>query len=512
MNPRIIFLLLFLNLHNVNAQFNLEWQKALGGSADELANATQQTSDGGFILAGFTISNNNGDVSGMMGGGDFWVVKLNSNGEVEWQKALGGSSTEVAEYIQQTFDGGFIVVGRTISDDGDVTDLNGKLDYWVVKLDSIGTIEWQRTLGGSGNDYGECIKQTPDGGYIVVGNTSSNDGDLTGNPAVYGAWIVKLNSIGVIEWQRVYGYGLSQAYDVKVTNDSGYVITGETYSNEGELSEYHGSGDYWVLKLNKNGEVEWQKALGGEGIDQARSIIQTDDGGYAVTGISGSYNTGQVSGSQGFFDFWIVKLNLTGDIEWQKPIGGSSEDYGRAIVQTNDGGYVVGGFTSSDDGDVKNSDGTINYWVVKLAPDGKIQFQKTFGGSNVDSAYDLQNTTDGGYIIAGESMSNDGDVTGNHGKSDMWVVRIRGTNSSSQNPSSLPLNIFPNPATDQITLDIPEDELIHSVSFRDLLGREILQVEQHGTTINIGSMSKGVYLLQAVTESGEIYTGKLLKG
>ena len=339
MNPRIIFLLLFLNLHNVNAQFNLEWQKALGGSADELANATQQTSDGGFILAGFTISNNNGDVSGMMGGGDFWVVKLNSNGEVEWQKALGG-----------------------------------------------------------------------------------------------------------------------------------------------------------------------------EGIDQARSIIQTDDGGYAVTGISGSYNTGQVSGSQGFFDFWIVKLNLTGDIEWQKPIGGSSEDYGRAIVQTNDGGYVVGGFTSSDDGDVKNSDGTINYWVVKLAPDGKIQFQKTFGGSNVDSAYDLQNTTDGGYIIAGESMSNDGDVTGNHGKSDMWVVRIRGTNSSSQNPSSLPLNIFPNPATDQITLDIPEDELIHSVSFRDLLGREILQVEQHGTTINIGSMSKGVYLLQAVTESGEIYTGKLLKG
>ena len=319
MNPRIIFLLLFLNLHNVNAQFNLEWQKALGGSADELANATQQTSDGGFILAGFTISNNNGDVSGMMGGGDFWVVKLNSNGEVEWQKALGGSSTEVAEYIQQTFDGGFIVVGRTISDDGDVTDLNGKLDYWVVKLDSIGTIEWQRTLGGSGNDYGECIKQTPDGGYIVVGNTSSNDGDLTGNPAVYGAWIVKLNSIGVIEWQRVYGYGLSQAYDVKVTNDSGYVITGETYSNEGELSEYHGSGDYWVLKLNKNGEVERKKALGGEGIDQARSIIQTDDGGYAVTGISGSYNTGQVSGSQGFFDFWIVKLNLTGDIEWQKP-------------------------------------------------------------------------------------------------------------------------------------------------------------------------------------------------
>ena len=150
--------------------------------------------------------------------------------------------------------------------------------------------------------------------------------------------------------------------------------------------------------------------------------------------------------------------------------------------------------------------------MVKLAPDGKIQFQKTFGGSNVDSAYDLQNTTDGGYIIAGESMSNDGDVTGNHGKSDMWVVRIRGTNSSSQNPSSLPLNIFPNPATDQITLDIPEDELIHSVSFRDLLGREILQVEQHGTTINIGSMSKGVYLLQAVTESGEIYTGKLLKG
>ena len=180
---------------NDTGDFYISWQKCLGGSAHDNATSIQQTSDGGYIVAGNTFSND-GDVTGYHGGDDYWVVKLDSNGNMKWQKCLGGSYGDCAKYIQQTSDGGYIVAGYTFSNDGDVTGLHGDSDYWVVKLDSNGNIKWQKCLGGSGNEGASSIQQARDGGYIIAGASNYSDGDVTGNHGGYDSWIVKLDANG----------------------------------------------------------------------------------------------------------------------------------------------------------------------------------------------------------------------------------------------------------------------------------------------------------------------------
>ena len=360
------------------AQPSIQWQKCLGGTNAEEANSIQQTSDGGYIVAGNTLSND-GDVSGYHGYSDFWVVKLNSAGNLQWQRTLGGSSLDFAYAVQQTNDGGFIVAGFTESTDGDVLGNHGDKDVWLVKLSAIGTIEWQKCLGGSGWDEASSVRQTSDGGYVVAGQTSSSDGDVTGYHGTIDFWVVKLSGIGIIEWEKALGGSLYDiAYSVKQTPDGGYIVAGESDSNNGDASGLIGSSDFWVVKLSPAGVVEWQKMLGSTSLDRANEICPTNDGGYIVTGLI-SWGNGDVNVHHGGFDYWVVKLNPLGEIQWEKTLGGSNQDYARSVQQTRDGGYVIAGYTPSTDGDVVGNDGGIDVWVVKLTEGGAIQWQKTFG-------------------------------------------------------------------------------------------------------------------------------------
>ena len=402
----------------------IEWQKCLGGTADDFANSIQQTSDGGFIVAGETRSND-GDVSGNHGKSDAWVVKLNSLGDILWKKCLGGTGNDYARSIQQISDGGFILTGYTNSNNGDVSGNNGYYDAWVVKLNSSGDILWQKCLGGTYDDYARSIQQTSDTGFILAGYTFSNDGDVSGNHGFSDAWVVKLNSSGDIIWQKCFG-GTNEdyAYSIQQTSDSGFIVAGYTFSNDGDVSGYHGYFDYWVVKLNSSGDIEWQKCLGGTYYDYAYSIQQTSNGGFIVAGSTNS-NNGDVSGYHGYFDYWVVKLNSSGDIEWQKCLGGTNNDYANSIQQTSDGGFIVAGYTESNDGDVSGDHGgDYDAWVVKLNSSGDILWQKCLGGTIDDRAYSIQQTSDGGFIVAGFTVSNDGDVSGNHGASDAWVVKL----------------------------------------------------------------------------------------
>ena len=235
-------------------------------------------------------------------------------------------------------------------------------------------IELARSYGGSGNDWARAIQQTTDGGYIVAAHTESSDGDVTLN---------------------------------------------------------RGLSDYWVIKLNAQGGIVWQKTYGGSGYDTAASIEQTPDGGYIVAGSSSSggwasSSDGDVSGKRGITNYWIVKLDAEGKLLWQRPLGGSMMDQANSVQQTTDGGYIVAGDSISKDGDVSGNRGNADYWIVKLNVRGKIVWQKTLGGSGSDIATSIQQTTDGGYIIAGHSDSKDGDVSGNHGGYDYWIVKLVG--------------------------------------------------------------------------------------
>lgn len=253
---------------------HLIWQKALGGSRFDLLEAIEQTSDSGYIAVGYSNSND-GDVSGHHGStnrGDVWLVKISSNGNLQWQKSFGGLQNENAFSIKQTTEGGYIFAGYSNSNDGDVSGHHGDTllqnDMWIVKIDSIGNLQWQKSLGGSYNEEANSILQTTDGGYIVAGYTRSNDGDVTGihNPNSRGQdyWIVKLNNSGSLQWQKCLGGSQNDyATSIQQAANGGYIVTGASYSNNGDVSGNHGGSDVWVVRLNSDATIFWQKCFGG---------------------------------------------------------------------------------------------------------------------------------------------------------------------------------------------------------------------------------------------------------
>ncbi|MFA7616312.1 MAG: T9SS type A sorting domain-containing protein [Weeksellaceae bacterium] len=512
MKKIIFFLIASLFLLKMNAQAPaIEWQESLGGTEDEDRASIQQTTDGGYIVIGGSASND-GDVTGNHGSRDYWIVKLDSTGGIQWQKSLGGSGLDSANSIQQTTDGGYIVAGGSTSNNGDVTGNHGDIDFWIVKLNSVGNIQWQKSLGGSDWDYAHSIQQTADGGYIVAGDSRSNDGDVTGNHGDGDYWIVKLDSTGNIQWQKsLGGSGWDSATFIQQTTDGGYIVAGGSASNDGDVSGNHGETDYWIVKLDNTGDIDWQKSLGGSGEDGAHSIRQTTDGGYIVAGYSWS-NDGDVTNNQGNRDYWIVKLDSIGNIDWQKSLGGSGNENAFSAQQTTDGGYIVAGISNSDDGDVSDNHGLSDYWVVKLNNTGNIEWQKSLGGSGNDYAYSGQQTTDGGYILAGISNSNDGDVTGNHGGYDYWVVKLfpdyMGTYELNENS----FFIRPNPFSDLLNVKLNEGQ-IKELMIYDLSGRLIMTQkanDQEQYQLNTQNLVTGLYILKVVTDK-EVKSFKVIK-
>jgi hypothetical protein len=477
------------------AQPTIQWQKCIGGSGSDLAGPIQLTNDGGYILAGFTDSND-GDVSGNHGEYDYWVVKLTSIGTIEWQKSIGGSGDDIARSIDQTNDGGFIVAGYSVSNDGDVSGNHGSGDYWVVKLTSIGTIEWQKTLGGSVEDAASSIQQTTDGGFIVAGVSRSNDGDVSGNHGEFDCWVVKLTSIGTIVWQKsLGGSGEDGNHSIQQTTDGGFIVAGNSFSNDGDVSGNHGERDYWVVKLSSMGTTEWHKTLGGTGSDNAYSIEQTNDEGYIVAGVSSS-DDGDVSGNQGSNDYWVVKLTSIGTIEWQKTFGGTGSDNAYSIEQTNDGGFIVAGLSNSNDGDVSDNHGDVDYWVVKLSSIGTIEWQKSYGGTGYDNANSIKQTNDSEYIVVGWSESNDGDVSGNHGSGDYWVVKLTSSQLLIENKEPNSFSVFPNPAQNTINIKADNKLIGKPFSIYDKTGKVVLsgKINSENSVIEIGNLSGGIYL------------------
>ncbi|HHT9155038.1 MAG TPA: hypothetical protein ACFYD5_04410 [Candidatus Tripitaka sp. YC43] len=366
------------------------WAVTYGGVNLDGIYSIQQTVDGGYIVAGTTSSFG-------AGAGDVWVLKLRSDSTVEWQRSYGGDKTDIAYSICQTTDGGYIVAGVTNSFG------MGSGDALVLKLRADGTLEWQKTYGGGGSDVFHSVGQTADGGYIVGGRTTSfgiGSDDF---------WVLKLRVDGGVEWQKTYGgIDWDEASSICQAGDGGYVVAGRTLSF-GPLPEkryYMKYSDVWLLKLRSDGAVEWQKAYGGGDCDYALSVLQTSDGGYVVGGVTESFGAGAS-------DFWILKLRSDGTVEWQKTYGGRDNDHGGPVRQTSDGGYLVAGATRSFGA------GALDSWVLKLRPDGTVEWQKTYGGDYDDAGCSIQQTGDGGYIVAGNTESFGA------GRVDAWVLKLR---------------------------------------------------------------------------------------
>ncbi|OQA12056.1 MAG: hypothetical protein BWY67_00543 [Bacteroidetes bacterium ADurb.Bin397] len=417
----------------------IQWENTIGGSGDDQVSSAAQTSDGGYIVGGFSQSDISGDkTENSHGGSDYWIVKTDSLGNILWENTIGGSGNDYLLSIAQTSDGGYILGGNSNSNiSGDKTDnSNGGYDYWIVKTDNLGNIQWQNTIGGNDDDYLRSLKLTSDGGYILGGYSGSNiSNDKTENCiGVYDYWIVKTDSMGNVIWNNtIGGSGRDLLHSVDQTADGGYILGGWSLSNlSGDKTENNiGNDDYWIVKTDETGVIEWQNTIGGNGIDRLNSLTQTSDGGY----ILGGYSSSDISGDKtengvgnGSSDYWIIKTDSLGNIQWQNTIGGSGSDELYSIDQSIDGGYIMCGLSSSFRfGDKTESHiGDYDYWVVKVDNHGSIQWQNNIGGSGADRPGYVIETTDGGFILIGFSNSNISiDKTENCiGSYDYWIVKI----------------------------------------------------------------------------------------
>ncbi|GEQ84689.1 lipoprotein [Patiriisocius marinistellae] len=359
-------------------------------------------------------------------------IPIEFNLEIAFAKSLGGSNIDEGEAIIQANDGGFVILGATKSTDGDITDKTiDDTDVWIVKTDPQGSIQWSKTYGGSDNDFGTNIKKTNDGGYIISAVTRSSDGDISTNAGFNDMWVFKISSSGNIIWEKTYGYaGNDLAYNVILTSDGGYLLLGvldvsasNGEGNVGRINSNHAGGDYWVLKLDSSGEREWSRYYGGTFTDTAYDAIETPSGGFIITGSSDSEDV-DINSNIGEYDFWILNINESGDIIWRKNFGGSEIDLVYAMTKTIDGNYLLVGDTRSSDIDIEDPLGNADVWAVKFSESGSIIWTKTYGGTQFESARDVVSLSDGTIAIVSSSRSNDINLTNNYGVNDAWLLLI----------------------------------------------------------------------------------------
>ena len=523
----------------------IEWDHVIGGSGIEYISSVMVTNDGGYLLA---CSTNSDDASfpGHHGLYDILIIKLNSQGNTQWQRSLGGSSNDfininfepfkIDQTILVTDDGGFIVSGHTISEDGDVTGYhsagNFTADIWIVKLDYNGNVLWQKTIGGTEVETLLSISLTGSGNILVMGTSESIDGDVIGNHGNSDVLILELNTFGEILWQRCYGgsgyegssSGMPYGSSIFQTSDGGFLFSTTTESNDGDVVGLHAQypmlgqdnepvyfGDIWVVKINSVGDVVWQKCLGSNSIEGSHELIPTADGGILVSGwtllVSDGIqlgNDGDVSGAHGDFDLWLVKLSPAGEILWQRSMGGSGREWlihstPNSAMQLEDGSYLVGLSTSSNDGDVAGYHGQGDIWLVKLDFLGNLIWQKCWGGSQGDSGAQIHRTSESGIILLGNSNSDDYDVEGNMGW-DIWVVKLSAVVNVPE-ISDEKVSVYPNPAADRCTF-VLEDEIIGKEYYLlDTFGKTILQgkISSTQTELKISELPSGIYTVKMDT-------------
>jgi len=488
----------------------IEWTKNYGGSGtDYMYGSTliQQTTDGGYVFAARSTSNDI-DVSENNGDADYWIVKLNASGEIIWQESLGGSGYDEPQSIRQTTDGGYIVAGFSYSNDGDVSENLGDADYWIVKLDETGNIEWKKSYGGSGGDYAMVVQQTSDGGYIVAGNSFSSDGNITGNDGnILSYWVTKLDESGELEWEQFYqGEYPAYLFDFQQTSDGGYILVGTSIYID--LFSGVAINDLWIIKTNEIGLVEWEQTIAGNGADYADAVKQTADGGYIIPGYTWSTD---IINNQGEGDALLVKLNSAGETEWVKAYGGSFYELFTSVEQMPDGGYICLGWSDSFDGDVSQNSGLGDYWLVRVDSEGNLLWEKSFGGSQYDESHSgFSMTAGGGFLLSGASQSNDGDVPGNYGDYDIWIVKLSPETMGMAELENHTV-LYPNPTTGIINLQTKEK--INSISVYNAVGQKVPfnLLNKGNTSIDLSNLPSGIYFIELNLNNKTIKKYKIIR-
>ncbi len=511
----LLFCLFLFAAPNVSAQAlapPLIWQHCYGGSLDDIGYGISATSDNGFIFCGCAGSND-GDILKVQHGGtcDYWGAKIDADSNIQFKFHRGGTQSDVARTVLETSDGNYIVGGSAQSTDVDVQGHIGPYgdpDFWVFKFNSASQILWQKCYGGTSYDNLGAMILTPDHGYAICGGTESNDHDVSGNHGSFDYWLVKIDSIGNIQWQKCFGgSGYDNAFDLKLCQDGGYLITGFTSSTDGQVTGIH-SADYdgWVVKTDANGNLQWQKCIGGSGQDAVYKVYELQDQNILCAGYTFS-NDGDVSSVHNvdvYEDAWLTMLDHNGNLLWSNTYGGNSRDDFSSIRQDQLGGILVTGYSQSNDGDVGYNRGDYDYWLVNVDENGNILWDSTYGGPYADVCEDLAIANEGRVALIGYSTSDSLDVSGNHGfiysglptKKDYWVVDL-GSVVGIHEVNKAPLTVIPSLAHDVVqvsSVDLLQEDAV--IIVRNINGEEVLHASaahQKEVLLHVGALMPGIY-------------------
>jgi hypothetical protein len=368
--------------------------KTFGGPKIDAGSSVQQTIDGGYIILGITESYGAGDE-------DVWLIKTDSTGNKTWDKTFGGTGEDFGNSVQQTSDGGYIITGRTESYG------NGESDVWLIKIDADGNKLWDKTFGYNNYDSGSEVRQTSDGGYIIAGVINSNGGGRSD------IWVIKTDNDGNMIWNKTFngnGHPISHDYGtaLDLTSDGCYIVLGGTFTSD-ETNGY----DVWLIKIDADGNILWDNKIGETDCEFGWSVQQTTDDGYIITGVD-SYG---VSGEK----VWLIKTDGAGNVTWDEKYSGSESARGASVQQTSDGGYIIAGYTYK---------GSSRYdaLLIKTDDSGAQEWSKIFGGIYTDVAVSVRQTADGGYILTG--------YKGSFLNDDLWLIKTDANGVSNYQSSS----------------------------------------------------------------------------
>lgn len=412
----------------------LDWIQSFGGSGNDTPQAIINTSDGGYAVLGYTESIDGDVTDKSLAVNDYWLLKFDSEGNLEWNTTYGGSKDDRGQSLVQTTDGGYALTGYAMSDDGDGSKNQGFHDNWIVKIDAFGTIEWEKSFGFSGHDHAYDIIETEDGGLFFTGflditsaraDGNTEKGNTLTSHGVGEFWGTKIDNQGNLQWRGYYGgTNNDRSHAVVRSDDGGFVMSGFTESNDFDINNSRGSYDFWVVKIDVSGNLVWEKSYGGTGIERAQDITKTSDGGFVITGNTFSTDV-DITVNNGESDIWLIKIDYNGNLVWETSFGGSQFDAAQSVISSIDGGYIVVGNSKSLDKDANENAGENDIWLIKTDAEGKMIWQKTYGGSGLDYGFDAVETLSGAVILVGESTSADFSNLQNKGESDMVILKVK---------------------------------------------------------------------------------------